>query len=127
MSGASDLDKFDVKMNNKGNDVEFVQFKKFIKENEEPKVEKVQLDYSKYNNEWDAINMYNKKLFQEQIMREKIKDYEMKMRTKADLNNQVKEKLKREYEEKLKDMECQKLWHFRTPMCVRFYRSKNHR
>ena len=109
MSGGSDLDKFDVKLNKKGNDVEFVEFKKFCAENEEPKIEKVQLDYSKYANEWDAINMYNKKMFQEQQMREKLKDYEMKMRTKGDLNNQIKEKIKREYEDKLRDMEFDKM------------------
>ena len=52
-------------------------------------VKKVQIDTSKYNDEWDAINMYNKRLYEERLKREKEKEREMKLRTRAELLNQI--------------------------------------
>ena len=106
MSGASDLDKFDDR--NLGDQMRDEEMKDFQKLNlgvKEKENNKIDFDFSKYADEWDAINMYNKKKFEEDKKREKIKDHEMKLRTKNDLDNQIKQKIKREYEEKLKSLE----------------------
>ena len=106
MSGASDLDKFDEKyLNDKIREEEANDFKKISTLNNESDIKKVHLDLSKFKNEWDAINMYNKKMFEEQKKREKIRDWEIRMRTRADLNNQIKQKIIRQYEKELKDRE----------------------
>ena len=106
MSGASDLDKFDDR--NLGDQMREEEMKDFQKLNlggKEKENNKIDFDFSQYADEWDAINMYNKKKFEEDKKREKMKDHEMKIRTKNDLDNQVKQKIKREYEEKLKSLE----------------------
>ena len=60
------------------------------------------LDFSSCGeDEWMALAKYNKKLYEKQIKEEKLKDLEMKRRTKEDLDNQIKQKLKKEYEEEL--------------------------
>ena len=106
MSGASDLDKFDEKfLSDKICEEEVNDFQKISKLNEEPGINKVNLDLSKYANEWDAINMYNKKKFEEQKRNEKIRDWEVRMRTRADLNNQIRQKIIRKYEQELKERE----------------------
>ena len=63
MSGGSDLDKFDEKyLNDKINEEEAKDFQKINEENKSDyDKRKVDFDLSKYANEWDAINMYNKK------------------------------------------------------------------
>lgn len=66
------------------------------------------MDFSAEGDEWNAMAQYNKKLFEEEKINEKIKDREVKRRTKEDLDNQVKQKLKREYEESLKAKEYDK-------------------
>lgn len=63
------------------------------------------LDFSAEGDEWNAMAQYNKKLFEEEKKNEKLKDQEVKRRTKADLDNQVKQKLKRQYEESLRNKE----------------------
>ena len=105
MSGASDLDKFDDR--NLGDQMRDEEMKDFqqINMGTEKKINGIEIDFSKYADEWDAINMYNKKKFEEDKKKEKIKDWEMKMRTRNDLDNQIKQKIKREYEEKLKSLE----------------------
>ncbi len=106
MSGASDLDKFDEKfLSDKIREEEANDFKKISKLNEEQGINKANLDLSKYANEWDAINMYNKKKFEEQKRNEKIKNWETRMRTRAELNNQIKQKIIRQYEQELKEKE----------------------
>ena len=106
MSGASDLDKFDEKfLSDKIREEEVKDFKKISKLNEDSGANKINLDLSKYANEWDAINMYNKKKFEEQKRNEKIRDWEVRMRTRADLNNQIEQKIIRKYEQELKERE----------------------
>jgi len=106
MSGASDLDKFDEKfLSDKIREEEANDFKKISKLNEESTVKKANIDLSKYANEWDAINMYNKKKFEEQKRNERIKNWETRMRTRAELNNQIKQKIIRQYEQELKERE----------------------
>ena len=105
MSGASDLDKFDDRtLGDQMRDEEMKDFQQINMGNEK-KINGIEIDFSKYADEWDAINMYNKKKFEEDKKKEKIKDWEMKMRTRNDLDNQIKQKIKREYEEKLKSLE----------------------
>ena len=106
MSGASDLDKFDEKfLSDKMREEEVNDFKKISTLNDQPIGSKVNLDLSKYANEWDAINMYNKKKYEEQKRNEKIKNWEIRMQTRAELNNQIKKKIIRQYEQELKDRE----------------------
>ena len=107
MSGGSDLEKFDEKfMNDKLKEEEENNFKKINDQNKSDyDLKKVDFDLSKYANEWDAINMYNKKKYEEQLRNERNKNWEMKMRTRADLNNQIKQKIIRQNEQELKNLE----------------------
>ena len=107
MSGGSDLDKFDEKyLNDKLNEEEAKDFQKINEENKSDyDKRKVDFDLSKYANEWDAINMYNKKKYEEQMRNERNKNWEMRMRTRADLNNQIKQKIIRKREQELRNLE----------------------
>ena len=83
--------------------------KELAKDESEYKPKCVRLDFTKEGDEWAAISKYNKKLFEQQILEERMKDNEMKRRTKADLDNQIKQKIKKEYEEELKEKEYDKI------------------
>ena len=83
--------------------------KELAEEESEYKPKCVRLDFTKEGDEWTAISKYNKKLFDQQILEERIKDNEMKRRTKEDLDNQIKQKIKKEYEEELKEKEYDKI------------------
>ena len=105
MSGGSDLSKFDERgPGDQALEEEKRDFKK-IDFSKKAKPKAPMIDYAKYNDEWDAINMYNKKLFEEEKLMNKMKDIECQRRMKNDLDVQVRAKLKREYEEKLKEQE----------------------
>ena len=67
------------------------------------------LDFTEEGDEWSAIAKYNRKLYEEQIKLEKMKDEELKRRNKADLDLQIKQRLKQEYENELKDKEYDKI------------------
>ena len=106
MSGGSDLDKFDGKIGKEElENREMKELQNFQNKNEKENIKKVELDTSKYNDEWDAINMYNKRMFEERRKKEKEKEWELRMRNRADLLNQIQEKMKRKYEQILKDKE----------------------
>ena len=106
MSGGSDLDKFDGKIGKEELESrEMKELQNFQNKNEKASIKKVELDTSKYNDEWDAINMYNKRMFEERRKKEKEKEWELRMRNRADLLNQIQEKMKRKYEQTLKDKE----------------------
>ena len=81
----------------------------FSKEEEINKKNFKRLDFSKEGDEWNAIALYNRKLYEDQIKMEKIKDEELKRRNKADLDLQVRQRIKREYEEELKEKEYDKM------------------
>jgi len=81
----------------------------FSKEEEINKKNLKRLDFSKEGDEWNAIALYNRKLYEDQIKMEKIKDEELKRRNKADLDLQVRQRIKREYEEELKEKEYDKM------------------
>ena len=106
MSGASDLDKFDEKSKKQREREEkmgkYKDCKCFKLRPTRPKVE---INFDQYKNEWDAINMNKIQKEEERERNEKIKNWENKMRTRADLNKQIKEKMKKEVEAELKSKE----------------------
>ena len=108
MSGGSDLDKFDGKIAKEElENREMQELEQFNKanENKDNGIKKLEIDKSKYNDEWDAINMYNKRMFEERKKREKEKEWELRMRNRAELMNQIQDKIKRKYEQQIKDRE----------------------
>ena len=68
------------------------------------------IDFSDVGDEWQALAKYNKKMYEQHIKEEREKDAEVKKRTKEDLDNQIKQKLKMIYEEKLKEKEGDKIF-----------------
>ena len=81
----------------------------FAKEEKENKSKYKRLDFTEEGDEWSAIAKYNRKLYEDEIKMEKIKDEELKRRNKADLDLQIKQRLIKEYEEELKDEEYDKI------------------
>ena len=67
------------------------------------------IDFAADGDEWAAIVKYNKKLYDIQLMDEKLKDKVNKRRTKEYLDYQVREKIKKEYEDELKEKEYNKI------------------
>ena len=80
----------------------------FSKEEEINKNNFKRLDFSKEGDEWNAIALYNRKIYEDEIKKEKMKDEELKRRNKADLDLQVKQRIKQEYENELKEKEYDK-------------------
>ena len=72
-----------------------------------PKVDK--LDFSKYGNEWNAINKYKKLMFDLENEEQQNREEDTKRRLKEDLQKQMKEKYRKIYEEELKDQEYKKI------------------
>jgi hypothetical protein len=106
MSGGSELEKFDGKYAKDEMETrELKELEKYKNTNDESTIKKVVIDSSKYNDEWDAINMYQKRMAQERERKEKAKEWEIKMRNKADLLNQIKQKIKRKHDEELREKE----------------------
>jgi hypothetical protein len=70
-------------------------------------VERINFDNEK--DEWDAINKYNQKVFEQDKINEKQKDKEVKKRTKEDLDNQIRQKMYRQFEERMKNKEYDKI------------------
>ena len=68
------------------------------------------IDFRKYGNEWAAMAAYDKMLYEQQMLDEKIRNRQQKKRTKYDLDEQVKYKIKKEYEDELKEKEYDKLF-----------------
>ena len=82
----------------------------FAEDEEKKKKKYERLNFSQEGgDEWYAIAKYNRKLYEDQINEEKRKDAELKRRNKEDLDFQVKQKLKKEYEEELKEKEYDKI------------------
>ena len=110
MSGASDLDKFnEISKKDKDREEKIKKYKSCLSLKGKPTRPKVEIDFSQYKNEWEAINEYKKIKGEEREREERIKNWETKMRTRANLNNQIKQKIKKEYEEELKEKEYDKL------------------
>ena len=83
--------------------------KELAEEESKEKSNYKKIDIPRGGDEWDAIVKYNKKMFDKQVLEEKIKDKEVKKRTRNYLDLQIKEKIKREYENELKEKEFNKL------------------
>ena len=106
MSGASDLDKFNEKTGKeKDREEKMRKYKDCKCMKLKPSRPKVDIDFDQYRNEWDAINMYQIQKGEERERDERNKNWETKMRTRADLNNQIKQKIKKQVEEELKAKE----------------------
>ena len=75
-----------------------------------PKRNMIRIDFSDVGDEWQALAKYNKKMYEQHIKEEKEKDAEIKKRTKEDLDNQIKQKLKLMQEEKIKEEEGNRLF-----------------
>ena len=81
----------------------------FAKDEKEKEKNFKRLDFSEDGDEWSAIAKYNRKLYEDQIKYEKMKDEELKKRNKADLDLQIRQRLKQEYENELKEKEYDKM------------------
>jgi hypothetical protein len=103
MSGASNLSKFNehgVNYNPLPAEVNFEAL-----EFEPQKAPCDRLDFTNEGDEWNAIAVYNQRMFEEEKRMNKIKDYEVKRRTREDLDNQIRHKLKRLNAEQLETQE----------------------
>lgn len=60
-------------------------------------------DFEDQKDEWNAIVAYNKRLYEDEIRMNKLKDIEVKKRIREDLDNQIRQKKNREYEEVVKN------------------------
>lgn len=60
-------------------------------------------DFEDQKDEWNAIVAYNKKLYDDEKRQNKLKDLEVKKRIREDLDNQIRQKKNREYEEIVKN------------------------
>ena len=75
-----------------------------------PQYKLKQIDFKKYGNEWAAMAAYDKKIYEQQLLDERIRTTQQKKRTKAELDEQVKEKIKKEYEDEPKEKEYDKIF-----------------
>ena len=67
------------------------------------------IEYEPDKDEWSTIVKYNKKLFDRQVLEDKMRDKVNKRRTKEFLDHQIQEKIKKEYEDELKEKEYNKI------------------
>ena len=81
----------------------------FAKDEEAKNKNYERLDFTQEGDEWGAMAKYNRKLYEEQLLEEKLKDMNSKIRNKMDLDEQIKQRLKKEYEDELKDKEYDRI------------------
>ena len=106
MSGASDLDKFNEKTaKERDREEKMKKYKDCKCMKLRPSRPKVDIDFDQFRNEWEAIDMYKIQKGEERERDERNKNWENKMRTRAELNNQIKQKIKKELEAELKSKE----------------------
>ena len=74
-------------------------------ENQKYKNKYERIDFSNQGDEWKAILNYNKKLYQRQLLEQKLKDKNEKESMKNFLDKQVKEKLQKKWDEKNQERE----------------------
>ena len=74
-------------------------------EEEKNKKKYERLDFTSEGDEWSAIAKYNRKIYEDTIKEERRKDNEIKRRNKEDLDLQIKQRLRKEYEDELKEKE----------------------
>ena len=68
------------------------------------------LDFSGIGNEWYAMALYNKQLYEEKVIEEKKKENELRQKIRDELNAQIKSKIKKEQEEKLREEQEEKIF-----------------
>lgn len=103
MSGASNLStmfKKENQGNKKRNDPE-VPEEDLIN----PKKRSHRFEFEHEDDMWNAFNNVNRRIFEQERIDEKQKDMEIKRRTKEDLDNQIKQKLLRLENERVKESE----------------------
>jgi hypothetical protein len=101
MSGASQLSKYNEKktLTEELEELESLSNKKPL----------CRYDFSNEGDEWNAICLLNQKMFEEEKKMNKMKDIDIKRRTKDDLDNQIRQKLKRLNEEHMKNIEYDRI------------------
>jgi len=62
-------------------------------------------DFPNEQDEWNAIVKYNRKLYEDDQKNNKLKELEIRKRIREDLDNQIRQKVKRSYEEAQKNRE----------------------
>jgi len=62
-------------------------------------------DFPNEKDEWNAIVKYNRKLYEEEQTNFKLKDFEIRKRIREDLDNQIRQKLRRGYQETQKNLD----------------------
>ena len=72
-----------------------------------PKEKKI--DFSAMGDQWNAMAQFNKMMYEQELLDEKLKQEEIKRRVKEELDGQIKERLKREYEDELKNKEYDRI------------------
>lgn len=80
-----------------------------VEESKFNRTRRERLDFTKEGDEWSAITKYNRQLFEKQKREEKIRENEMKKRTKEYLDIQVREKMIKEHQEELRENEYHKI------------------
>lgn len=104
LSGASKLSK--VKNHKKDLTEEELECLSIYSNYKEP-VERFEFPNEK--DEWNAINKYNQIVFEQDKIKERLLDREIKNRTKEDLDNQIKQKMILMNEERMKNKEYDKI------------------
>lgn len=105
VSGISQITKYNALVNNRqsiSSDNELEDFELLSNKNCRS-IDRV--DFPNEQDEWNAIVKYNHKLYEEEKKNNKLKDLEIKKRTREDLDNQIRQKLKHKYEEMQKNRE----------------------
>ena len=77
----------------------------FAEEEKKNKNKYERLDFTGEGDEWSAIAKYNRKLYEDQILEERMYNNQIKKKNKADLDLQIKQRLRKEYEDELKEKE----------------------
>lgn len=65
--------------------------------------------YFSEGNEWEAINRYNKEIYDKEIMQEKLKKHEDKIKLKEGLDKQIKDKEKLDYIKSLEEIKFKQM------------------
>ena len=106
---------------------ELAELEKELKEEEylENKNKYKRIDFTAQGDEWAAIVNYNKNLYKRQMLEEKMKDLEVKRRTRECLDIQIKEKLKKKLEEESEEKQFDEKIKKYTQNLDEMYEKKN--
>ena len=99
--------------------------KELAEEESKAKKDYIKIDIPRGGDEWSTIVKYNKILYDRQLREEKMKDKNDKRNTKNYLDYQVREKIKKEYEDELKEKEYNKIMEEHSKKLDEIERVKN--